>query len=278
MTAPRHDVLIPVRNGAAHLAETLASVLGQDLDGLRVVACDNASTDATPDILADHARRDPRLVVSRSPADIGMFANWERAMSLVEAPSHTLISHDDLLAAPDALSRVVALLLERLDCPAVFSDILYIDGAGRTLGTRRFARAGAFDAAPWIRRSVLSCRNQLGQPLAVRSAAARGLRFDRALRYAGDLGFAAALSLRMGRPAHLPEPLFLYRVHGAGGTLRLQRHALADMRRIAGTLGLPLSPWDRARQRAAFLATVAARGATLRAATLRARLAGGGPA
>lgn len=268
---PGHDVLVPVHDGERHLGATLECLLAQDVPGLRVIVSDNASGDGTPAVLAGFAR-DPRLVVSRSPVDVGMFGNWDRLMRMVEAPTHTLISHDDLLSAPDVLGRAVAALEAEPDCPAVFSDIAYIDDAGRRAGTRRFARSGPFDARDWIRRSVLSCRNQLGLPIAVRTEAARGLRFDERLRYAGDLGFAAALASRMGRPVHIPEPLFLYRMHGAGGTLRLQHHALADMRRIAGQAGIALSPVEAMRQRAAFHAVSLARAATLRTMPLRSRL------
>lgn len=266
-----HQVLIPVFNGADHLALTMDNILAQDLEELEVIVSDNASDDATPEILAGYAD-DPRLTISRSPTNVGMFGNWDRLLGMVTAPSYTLISHDDLLSGPDVLSRAVAALNAKPDCPAVFSDIAYIDGAGQPTGARRFARSGPFKAKDWVRKSILSCRNQLGQPLAVRSDAVRELRFDQRLKYAGDFGFAAHLALSQGQPVHLPEPMFVYRMHGGSGTLKLQKHALADMRLIAQDVGIDLSAGELWQQRLAFHATTLARSAVLRGMALLAAL------
>lgn len=58
---------IPARNEAAELGPALDSWLAQDLPGLRIVVVDDGSTDATPQILADRARRHPeRLLVIRN--------------------------------------------------------------------------------------------------------------------------------------------------------------------------------------------------------------------
>lgn len=266
---PRHQVLIPVYNGAEHLARTMDSVLSQDLENMEVLVSDNASEDATPDVLERYAD-DPRVTVSRTSENVGMFGNWARLLAMVDADSYTLISHDDLFSDETALSQAMTALMFEPDCPAVFSDIRYIDGDDTPTGLRRFARSGAFDARAWARRSILSCRNQLGQPLAIRTEAARNIGFDERLRYAGDLGFAARLAVSQGRPVHIPKPLFLYRMHSASGTLKLQRHALADMRLIAEDLDIELSTADRIRQRCAFHATTLARSAVLRLSSWRA--------
>lgn len=58
---PRVSVILPVFNGEEHLAESLGSILAQEMTQLEVVAIDDGSTDSTPAILEAHAHRDPRV-------------------------------------------------------------------------------------------------------------------------------------------------------------------------------------------------------------------------
>ncbi len=60
---PRVSVGLPVFNGERYLERTLGDLLGGTFEDFELVAVDNASTDATADILADAARRDRRVRV-----------------------------------------------------------------------------------------------------------------------------------------------------------------------------------------------------------------------
>ena len=58
--APDDYVLIsPCRNEAAHMRRTLDSVLAQSVPPAKWIIIDDGSTDQTPAILADYARRLP---------------------------------------------------------------------------------------------------------------------------------------------------------------------------------------------------------------------------
>jgi rhamnopyranosyl-N-acetylglucosaminyl-diphospho-decaprenol beta-1,3/1,4-galactofuranosyltransferase len=61
--------LIVTHNRAERLAICLSHTLDQDVD--RVLVIDNASSDATPSVLADFQARDPRLVVQRQHKNRG---------------------------------------------------------------------------------------------------------------------------------------------------------------------------------------------------------------
>lgn len=60
---PKVSVVIPVYNVERYLGECLDSVLGQTLKDIEVICVDDASTDASPRILADYAAKDPRVKV-----------------------------------------------------------------------------------------------------------------------------------------------------------------------------------------------------------------------
>jgi glycosyltransferase involved in cell wall biosynthesis len=60
---PEVSIIIPVYNVAPYLAECLGSVLGQSFTDLEVICVDDGSSDNSPGILADYARKDSRLKV-----------------------------------------------------------------------------------------------------------------------------------------------------------------------------------------------------------------------
>jgi glycosyltransferase involved in cell wall biosynthesis len=101
------SIVLPVRNGADYLAEALESVLAQDCGDWVLHVSDNASDDATPDILADFAARDPRIRPSRSDQPLSQVANMNRAVGLAEASWLRMLCHDDLLR-PDCVRQTLA--------------------------------------------------------------------------------------------------------------------------------------------------------------------------
>jgi glycosyltransferase involved in cell wall biosynthesis len=104
MTHAKVTVGIPTRNRAAFLREAIASVLGQNCGEFCVLVSDNASTDATSEVIASFA--DTRITHVRSERDIGMIANFDRLLDLVETEFIVLLPDDDLLY-PDYLASVL---------------------------------------------------------------------------------------------------------------------------------------------------------------------------
>lgn len=107
MTVPLISVALPVRNGANFLAEALDSILAQTYVDFELHVSDNASNDATPDILAEYAARDARVKVSRCAELIPQAANVNRAVRLSSSPWIKLFCHDDLMRA-DCLAQLAS--------------------------------------------------------------------------------------------------------------------------------------------------------------------------
>ena len=68
MSIPAISVLLPVYNAEKYLRQCLDSVLSQTLRDIEVICVDDASTDGSPAILADYARRDDRVKVITNSA------------------------------------------------------------------------------------------------------------------------------------------------------------------------------------------------------------------
>lgn len=97
MNAPAISVALPVYNGADYLIEALDSILAQDFTDFELVVSDNCSTDRTPEILAEYARRDARLRVSPSNEFLPQAANVNRAVNLCRGEWIKIFCHDDLM-------------------------------------------------------------------------------------------------------------------------------------------------------------------------------------
>lgn len=238
-------VLIPVRNGVRFVAQAVESALEQNVDGLRVLVSDNCSTDATAEVLQRFAD-DPRVVLVRQPVSLSRAQHFNNCLTRVSTEYYMLLCHDDYLASPSALQTARGILAAEPDVSAVYCDLLYVDARRQVIATRRFRRTGRFDVRAAARDSVLTGRNRFGIPLLVRTSAVRGLIYDEALPYAGDVELA--INAAAGAAVfHVAEPLIANRYHSDNATWEDLTGASNEMRLIARRHGISLSHLDSAR-------------------------------
>lgn len=107
-STPAVSILLPVRDGAAHLSEAIASLEAQTLADFEVIAVDDGSTDATPGILSGWAQRDGRVRVVRQEA-AGIVQALEQARGEARAPYLARMDADDI-SEPTRLAAQLALL------------------------------------------------------------------------------------------------------------------------------------------------------------------------
>jgi len=205
----RFAICIPVYNGAAFVGQALESIALQCHDDFEVIVSDNASTDATPEILASWSDRLPMRIVRRRRT-MPMRDHFNALLDEVDSDAYMLLCHDDYLASPDAIAKAQAALDAHPDISAVYCDLLYVNEHCRPLARKRFGRAGVFQANAAGHRTLRTGRNCFGIPLAVRREALGTLRYDQRFLYAMDVDLSWAIS--HDRPAfHIPEPLIANR-------------------------------------------------------------------
>jgi hypothetical protein len=108
----RISVFIPVYNGAAHLAETLDSVLAQTFHDFEVICIDDASTDGSAQILQRYASRDPRIRIVTTPCNLGSAPKaLNHALDAMTGGFFVYSSQDDLFS-PDWLASMHARALQ----------------------------------------------------------------------------------------------------------------------------------------------------------------------
>lgn len=109
MTSPRLTIGLIVRNGEAHLAETMRSLLDQSFGDFVLVVHDNASTDNSASIAEQFTARDSRVTVVRRPENVGVIENLCLAAEAATTPLFCWAAHDDL-REPAFLATLIDLL------------------------------------------------------------------------------------------------------------------------------------------------------------------------
>lgn len=130
--APLISVALCVHNGERYLREQLDSVLAQrDID-LEIVAVDDASTDASAQLLHEYAARDPRIRCFTNGRNQGATCSFEYAMSLARGALIAPCDQDDVWE-PGKLAKLLGALG---DADLAYCDSAYIDAGGAFTGTR----------------------------------------------------------------------------------------------------------------------------------------------
>ncbi|MCI0519879.1 MAG: glycosyltransferase [Chloroflexi bacterium] len=117
MASPRVSVLLPCYNAAETLDEALDSLARQTLDDFEIVAVDDGSSDATPEILRAWQRRQPRLVCIECPHE-GLIAALNAGLQVCRAEWTARMDADDR-AHPARLEKQAAFLAEHPEIAAV---------------------------------------------------------------------------------------------------------------------------------------------------------------
>ncbi|MEO1065186.1 MAG: glycosyltransferase [Actinomycetota bacterium] len=257
--SPRISIGLPVYNGARFLDASIRSLRAQTYGDFELIIADNASTDESPDIIADHAADDDRITVVRSAQNLGAARNFNIAYERSRGELFKWASDDDV-CEPEYLARCAAALDERPDAvwcqsriglvdpeqveltvgPAVGSGMSYVvadpaRGESAEAPTRGDAAAhrrlqavlletvgdGNWDVFGLVRRTAME-RTGLQRP-----------------HYGADKVFVAELALQ-GAFVEVDEPLFLGRLHerasGALDTVAAQRAWIDPLGRASFTL------------------------------------------
>jgi GT2 family glycosyltransferase len=127
--APVVTVVVPVRNGGAHLAHQLEALAAQDFDRpWALVVSDNGSTDGTTDLLDRWAGRLPQLRVVDSSARRGSNPARNAAVAASPAADPLLFCDADDVVGPAWMRGLVAALEQ---WPIVTGPVVLVDAEER---------------------------------------------------------------------------------------------------------------------------------------------------
>ncbi len=218
---PLVSVVMSVYSGDRYLAASLDSVLSQEDVEFEVVVVDDGSTDLSPAILADYARKDPRVRVIRQE-NAGLTKALARGCA--EATGDLIARQDaDDVSLPGRLAKLAAVMQQNAGVAVAASWVESIGPRDEPLSTTRFAEGPEAGT-----RGVLEERRSPVHGSAMfRKAdleAVGGYRPEFYFAQDSDLWFRLA---DRGDFLFLPEVLYAFRV--VGGSISV-RHREAQLK------------------------------------------------
>lgn len=206
MKPPLHTVIMPVYNGAAYLAEAIASVLAQRCADLELIVVDDCSTDGSAAIVRHFAARDARLRCVSSGLNAGGPARPKNlGLALARGRYVSFCDQDDILL-PNKLALAGAIFARHPQLELVFFDFAPFSTAGAAqpdvagqsyLAGKHFTARAANYLAP-LDTQLYQCRRFWGcmagidtgistQTVVCQRRLLAGQRFDPRFRIVDDL-------------------------------------------------------------------------------------------
>jgi glycosyltransferase involved in cell wall biosynthesis len=124
---PAVSVILPVYNGAQHLREGLDSILNQSFTAWELVAVDDGSSDACPEILREYARADSRISVTIRSKNLGITATLNECCQRATGDLIAVTNQDDV-SLPERLAAEAGFLRDHPEVGAVGSQAWLVDG------------------------------------------------------------------------------------------------------------------------------------------------------
>ncbi len=212
----RISVAMCTFNGGSYLEEQLESIALQSRLPYELIVCDDRSTDETLAILKRFQAEAPFVVrVIQNRQRLGSTRNFDQAIGLARGELIALCDQDDRWT-PTKLERLSEALNENPFLGGVFSDANLIDGDGRAIGMRLFAKhkfteTKQRDFACCPTATLLKHDIVTGATLMFRTSIRRYCSpIPPSWVHDGWLAWMIALHSRLGLIA---EPLIDYRVH-----------------------------------------------------------------
>jgi glycosyltransferase involved in cell wall biosynthesis len=242
---PTIDVLMPVRNGAGFLGESIESIIGQTYADWRLLILDHGSSDGSTELANSYAERDARIRVLSMPTaeHLGGLLN----AGLQHCDCRYVMRHDaDDIALPNRMELMNEFYAGNEQYVAVGGEALMIDGGGHQIDRLTPpTRPEAITAAGFFYNPIIHPTVTINFPAFQKMGASYGRDFLGVLpasdsisvnHYAEDYLLFGQIGLT-GLCANLGVPLIKYRVHEASVSVA----KVAEQIRLCGSVSRFLS-------------------------------------
>jgi hypothetical protein len=233
---------MPTYNGAAYLAQTLASIASQADDQVEVIAVDDGSTDDTLAILRSYTRRLPLRIIARQ-----RIGNWVANTNhgLAEARGRfACFLHQDDLWLRGRLRLLRRLVAVEPEARCYFHASRYVDTNGRWLGTWRPPfRPGCLEPRVAVEHLLVQNFIAVPAPMFPTAVALRSGGMDERLWYTADWDFWLRLAAD-GKTVYHPKPLTAFRIHPMSQTAQGVARAAEMRQQIEIVLNRHLPSWQ----------------------------------
>jgi len=214
-------ICIPTRNQSPFLAQAVRSALAQT-HPCEVWVSDDASTDNTPEIMAELAKQFPQLHSHRQEQNLGIEGNPTWVMQQPQTEFIVRLDSDDVLE-PEYVAILLAGMAAHPKAGFAHAAVREINGQGQEQKLRRLARDSGFqDAEESLRASVTGYRVAANICL-FRKAALDAVGYYQKLSFAEDWDMAVRLADAGWGNVYVSEVLANYRVWETVDKIRSRR-------------------------------------------------------
>jgi glycosyltransferase involved in cell wall biosynthesis len=205
-------------NHERYIAEAIESVLTQTMPDLELIIIDDASTDATPQIIKKYQQKDPRIKAFFHQKNMGIPATANECLNNATGQYLAFIGSDDLWINTK-LEKQLKILQKHPDL-LVWSEGEIIDSEGKTTGKTftELHTASKKRKTGNIFCELLDDNYLFGQSLMFQRAYVKN-QFSTDLKYLCDYRFMVDLAFEHDF-FFISEPLAKYRIHGSNSISR----------------------------------------------------------
>jgi glycosyltransferase involved in cell wall biosynthesis len=201
----RLQVCIPSFEYPIGVERALQSLTLQTFRDFSVVVSDDSASNAVRDVVRGFEQKLPLTYVRNSPPR-GMPGNWDAWVGAGDSEYVQLLHHDDWLAQPDSLAKLVEALDNAPEAAFAFCNSVDSRADGSPIKISRPWRGWEERLAAMGNR-IFMLGNFVGAPSAVVFRRQTQARFDHQLKWVVDVDFYAQMLAAGGKVVHVDEPL-----------------------------------------------------------------------
>lgn len=250
-TAPRVSVVVAAYNVAPYLSQCLDSLAHQTLKGVEIIVVDDASTDATPEIIEDYRARYPNIHVIRCARNCGLATVRNIGLRAARGEYVALTDGDDW--AETRMCEVMYRRAREDDADVLIADTTVLYDDAKTFGQffdqniRRSLparlRTMPFELASEPR--VLLLEPVAWTKMYKRSFLERhGLRFEDGMNSYEDMCFHFSVLLKARRIALIDDPVSFYRQNRPGQISGRTSRKVFEVFEVFPRIHRNLSSWN----------------------------------
>lgn len=214
------SVIVPTRNRANIVGETLNSVLSQTWADFELIVSDNHSKDATWDMLVQYASNDKRVRIVKPPEPLEMTQHWNWGCSQANGQFVAVLSDDDIWET-NFLQSVVTAVKNHPACDVIGTNYFnWFPSTGdcTVRSTGYLSGTGTVNSPleAMLRNNLFFLNSSLLRKETWSDLGGFGL------SYVGDFEYYIKASLAKKSFYYIDEPCMKYRLHDSQITNRLE--------------------------------------------------------
>ncbi len=214
---PIISIIMPTYNQANFLPQALDSIFSQTLTNIELIVVNDGSTDHTENVLSDYQKKHQFTIINQSNQGLPKALNT--GFRSASGRFYSWTSSDNILL-PEMVEKLHRVLVEDTEIDIVYADWYFIDGSGRILSDYHTLD---FDRQLLLQFNFVHCcflfRREVYEKIGG---------YDPEYIYSEDWEFWIRAS-RFFTMKHVPEALYLYRIHSGSMTTEIV-HGTANQR------------------------------------------------